>query len=69
MQLGLVTYNLARDWSVETLIERCVETGFAGVELRTSHVAEIPESTEPVRLMRYYRALWQALTHDDGVTP
>ena len=37
MKLGLVTYNMAKDWDIPTLIERCVETGFAGVELRTTH--------------------------------
>lgn len=37
MKLGLVTYNLAKDWSCETLIERCKSTGFEGVELRTTH--------------------------------
>ncbi len=37
MKLGLVTYNMAKDWDVSTLIERCVETGFEGVELRTTH--------------------------------
>lgn len=37
MKLGLVTYNLAKDWDLETLIARCTETGFEGVELRTSH--------------------------------
>ncbi len=37
MRLGLVTYNLARAWPVETIIAHCLETGFAGVELRTGH--------------------------------
>lgn len=37
MKLGLVTYNLAKDWDVPTLIEVCEKTGFEGVELRTTH--------------------------------
>lgn len=37
MRLGLVTYNLARDWDLQTLIARCAETGFQAVELRTTH--------------------------------
>jgi len=37
MKLGLVTYNLARDWDLPTLIEMCEKTGFEGVELRTTH--------------------------------
>lgn len=36
-KLGLVTYNLAKDWDVETIIKNCEETGFEGVELRTTH--------------------------------
>ena len=35
--LGLVTYNLARDWDIETLIKNCEKTGFEGAELRTTH--------------------------------
>lgn len=37
MKLGLVTYNLANDWDVDTIIEKCSDTGFEGVELRTTH--------------------------------
>ena len=36
-KLGLVTYNLAKDWDIETIIKNCEETGFEGVELRTTH--------------------------------
>lgn len=36
-KLGLVTYNLARDWDIETIIRNCGRTGFEGVELRTTH--------------------------------
>ncbi len=37
MKLGLVTYNLAKSWDLDTIIERCEKTGFEGVELRTTH--------------------------------
>ncbi|WP_417748775.1 sugar phosphate isomerase/epimerase family protein [Rosistilla oblonga] len=37
MKLGLVTYNWGRDWDVPTLIRNCEETGFRGVELRSTH--------------------------------
>lgn len=37
MQLGLVTYLLGKDWDVATLIENCTNTGFQGVELRSTH--------------------------------
>lgn len=36
-QLGLVTYNVAKDWDLPTIIETCEETGIAAVELRTTH--------------------------------
>lgn len=35
--LGLVTYNLASDWDIPTIIKNCEASGFEGVELRTSH--------------------------------
>ncbi|HUR60466.1 MAG TPA: TIM barrel protein [Opitutaceae bacterium] len=37
MRLGTVTYNLAMDWDIETIIKNCTEAQFEGVELRTSH--------------------------------
>jgi sugar phosphate isomerase/epimerase len=37
MRLGSVTYNIAKDWDVPTIIKNFEATGFEGVELRTSH--------------------------------
>jgi len=37
MKLGTVTYNLAKDWDIETIIKNCTEANFQGVELRTTH--------------------------------
>src|SRR5437762_13411469 len=37
MKLGIVTYNIAKDWDVPTIIKNCAETKFQGAELRTSH--------------------------------
>jgi len=37
MRLGLVSFNLARDWDLEKLLRMCAEHGFEGVELRTTH--------------------------------
>ncbi len=37
MKLGLVTYNLAKDWDLDRIISMCAEHGFEGVELRTTH--------------------------------
>jgi sugar phosphate isomerase/epimerase len=41
MHLGLVTYNLAKDWDIPTIIARCRGAGFAGVELRTTHAHKV----------------------------
>jgi sugar phosphate isomerase/epimerase len=37
LQLGIVTYNIARDWDLPTILERLEKLGYAGVELRTTH--------------------------------
>jgi sugar phosphate isomerase/epimerase len=37
LQLGLVTYNWGRDWDLPTLLKNCESTGYAGVELRSTH--------------------------------
>jgi sugar phosphate isomerase/epimerase len=37
LRLGTVTYNLAKDWDIPTIIKSCTEAKFEGVELRTTH--------------------------------
>src|SRR5436309_1759243 len=37
MHLGLVTYNVAHDWDLDTLLKNCREGGLQGVEFRTTH--------------------------------
>jgi sugar phosphate isomerase/epimerase len=37
LKLGLMTYNLGRDWDIETIIKNCSETGWVHAELRTTH--------------------------------
>jgi sugar phosphate isomerase/epimerase len=37
LKLGTVTYNIAKDWDVPTIIKNLTEVGFDGVELRTTH--------------------------------
>lgn len=37
MKLGMVTYQVAKDWTVDEIIEMCQKTGFEGAELRTTH--------------------------------
>ena len=41
MRLGLVTYNLAKDWDVPTIIKNCEAARFQGVELRTTHAHKV----------------------------
>jgi sugar phosphate isomerase/epimerase len=37
MQLGIVTYNIAKDWDLPTILKRLEALGYLGVELRTGH--------------------------------
>ncbi len=37
MRLGAVTYNVLKDWDVETIITKLQTAGFEAVELRTTH--------------------------------
>ena len=41
MKLGTVTYNLGKDWDIETLIKNCEASGFEGAELRTTHAHKV----------------------------
>jgi sugar phosphate isomerase/epimerase len=41
MKLGTVTYNLAQDWDIETIIKNCAAARFEGVELRTTHAHKV----------------------------
>ncbi len=54
MQLGSVTYNLLRDFDLETVITTLEKAGFAAVELRTEHkhgveVTLTPEERQKVK--------------------
>ena len=37
LKLGLMSYNLAKEWDIDTIIKKCTETGFEHIELRTTH--------------------------------
>src|SRR6267142_935708 len=41
MKLGIVTYNIAKDWDLGTIIKNCAEARFQGVELRTGHAHHV----------------------------
>jgi len=48
--LGLVTYNLAANWDIETIVKNCEQTGFVGAELRTTHKHGVePSLSKPQR--------------------
>ena len=44
MKLGLVTYMMAARWDVPTIIDKCTELGYEGVELRTTHAHGVEPS-------------------------
>ncbi len=51
IRLGLVTYNLAKDWDVPTIIKNCADARFEGVELRTTHAHGVEVAlSKPQRL-------------------
>jgi sugar phosphate isomerase/epimerase len=54
LRLGLMSYNLAKDWDIPTLIKNCTETGFEHIELRTTHAhgVEVNLSQEKRREVR-----------------
>jgi len=37
LKLGIVTYNIAKDWDIPTIIKNLAEVGMEAVELRTTH--------------------------------
>ncbi len=41
LKLGLMSYNLARNWDIETIIKNCTEAKFMHVELRTTHAHKV----------------------------
>jgi sugar phosphate isomerase/epimerase len=62
MRLGLVTYNLAKDWDIPTIIRNCEASEFSGVELRTTHAHGVE-----VSLSRAEREQVKKRFHDSRV--
>jgi sugar phosphate isomerase/epimerase len=49
-RLGIVTYNIAANWDVPTILRVCRNVGLAAVELRTSHRHDVePTLSEQAR--------------------
>ena len=40
-QLGIVTYNIAKDWDLPTILSRLEKLDYEGVELRTTHAHKV----------------------------
>lgn len=49
MQLGIVTYNIAKDWDLPTILKRLDKLGYEGVELRTSHAHKVEVDLTPAQ--------------------
>ncbi len=47
MKLGAVTYNVLKDWDLETVIRKLEEAGFEAVELRTEHKHGVETTNTP----------------------
>jgi sugar phosphate isomerase/epimerase len=47
LKLGTVTYNIAKDWDVPTIIKNLTEAEFDAVELRTTHKHGVELSLSP----------------------
>jgi len=49
LHLGLVTYNVAKDWDLDTLLRLVRVAGFEGVELRTTHAHGVEPNLTPAQ--------------------
>jgi sugar phosphate isomerase/epimerase len=47
MQIGIVTYNIAKDWDLATILKRLEALDYQGVELRTTHAHGVEVSLSP----------------------
>jgi sugar phosphate isomerase/epimerase len=46
-RLGMVTYNVAKAWDLDTILKVCKTVGLAAVELRTTHAHGVEPSLSP----------------------
>lgn len=49
LQLGTVTYNIAKDWDLPTLLEKLDALKYEGVELRTGHAHGVEVTLSPAQ--------------------
>ena len=48
-QLGTVTYNIAKDWDLSTILKKLEALDFHGVELRTGHAHKVEVDLTPAQ--------------------
>ena len=41
LKIGVMTYTIAKDWDIETIIKNLSEAGYQAVELRTTHAHKV----------------------------
>lgn len=49
MKIGIVTYNIAKDWDLATIIKNCTTAKYDGVELRTGHAHGVELTLTPAQ--------------------
>jgi sugar phosphate isomerase/epimerase len=49
LKVGAVTYNIAKDWDVATIIKNLTDVGMDAVELRTTHAHGVELSLSPAQ--------------------
>jgi len=47
LKIGIMTYTIAKDWNIETIIRNLTEAGYQSVELRTTHAHGIEVTLSP----------------------
>jgi sugar phosphate isomerase/epimerase len=50
LRLGLVTYNVAKDWDLDTILRNVREAGLQGVEFRTTHAHGVERTLSPAEV-------------------
>lgn len=49
LKIGVMTYTLAKDWDIETIIKNLTETKYQTVELRTTHAHKVEVNLTPAQ--------------------
>ncbi len=49
LKIGVMTYTLAKDWDIETIIKNLTEANYQTVELRTTHAHKVEVNLSPAQ--------------------